>query len=233
MNILKHYIIGILSILSLNGCQEKNSNKVTERNKVEFNQDLADTLKRMAEVDQIAAYVRQGAYKDFSDAEWSAFKDSVFTTHEKKLQEIFKLHGFVGYDVAGEEGSLNFWLMVQHSDHNPDFQEKVLAAMEIEVANENANPSNFGLLVDRVRLNTGRAQVYGTQVTYNKHTGQAYPRKLGDSAGVNERRQSIGLQPLEEYLNDMSTMHFNMNKKYMEENGIYEPKLYKVDQMQK
>lgn len=36
----------------------------------------------MVEVDQIAANIPQGKYKQLSLEAWNAFKDSVFTTHQ-------------------------------------------------------------------------------------------------------------------------------------------------------
>jgi hypothetical protein len=44
------------------------------------------------------------------------------------------------------------------------------------------------------------------------HTRKGLPKKLTDSANVNKRRESIGLEPIEAYLNIMSEMHFEMNK---------------------
>ena len=118
--------------------------------------------------------------------------------------------------------------MVQHSDHKPEFQKEVLEKMKIEVDKGNAIPSNYGLLVDRVKINTGEKQVYGTQVTYNFETGQAYPKALADSSAVNERRKAVGLPPIESYLNQMTEMHFEMNKKMYQQKGITEPKLYET-----
>ena len=222
-------LLGILIIgFSLFGCKENSSEKKEIKQKIEFNQDLADELKEMAEVDQIAAYIPQGEYKKMSNEEWNSFKDSVFTTHQKRLKQIFDKYGFIGFDLAGEEGSRNFWLMVQHSDHNPNFQKEVLERMKIEVDKGNAIPSNYGLLVDRVNLNTGEKQIYGTQVTYNMETGQAYPKPLEDSLNVNARRISIGLEPIEEYLNGMTEMHFEMNKDNYLKKGVTEPKLYEI-----
>lgn len=224
-------ILGILlTTLLLVGCKEEKSSKKVIEETVTFNQVLADQLKRMAEVDQIAAYIPQGEYKKMSKEQWNSFKDSVFTTHQKILKQIFDKHGFVGIDLAGEEGSYNFWLMVQHCDHNPDFQKEVLEKMKIEVVNNNADSSNYAFLVDRVNINTGKAQIYGTQVEHNFDIAQAYPKKLADSANVNERRQSIGLEPLEEYLNFMTQSNFQMNKKFYLDKGITEPKLYKTGQ---
>jgi len=220
-------IFGILIVsIALIGCKQKSAKKNVTDEKIEFNQELADELEKMAEVDQIAAYIPQGKYKELSENEWNAFKDSVFTTNQKRISEIFEKHGFVGFDLAGEDGSRNFWMIVQHSDHNPEFQKEVLVEMKKEVDKQNAISTNYGLLVDRVNLNTGKAQVYGTQVTYNMNNGQAYPKKLKDSITVNERRKSIGLEPIEEYLNGMTEMHFEMNKDYYSTKGITKPKWF-------
>ncbi len=219
--------IGLIIIVStIFGCKQETTDNTVIQEKVEFNQTLADELKKMAEVDQIAAYIPQGKYKEMTSEQWNSFKDSVFTTHQKRLKQIFDKFGFVGFDLAGEEGSLNFWLMVQHSDHNPEFQQEVLEKMKIQVDQQNADPSNYGLLVDRVNLNTGKPQIYGTQVDYNFDIAQAFPKNLADSANVNERRKSIGLEPIEDYLNQMSLMNFEMNKQFYLDKGITEPKLY-------
>ena len=102
--IYKILIVGFLIF----GCKNKNPNKKITEEKVVFNQDLADELERMAEVDQIAAYIPQGDYKKMTKAQWNSFKDSVFTTHQKRLKQIFDKNGFVGFDLVGKEGSQNF-----------------------------------------------------------------------------------------------------------------------------
>lgn len=211
------------------GCKNKSPKENRTEKKVVFNQELANELKEMAEVDQIAAFIPQGKYKEMSNQAWNAFKDSVFTIHQKRLNQIFDEYGFVGFDLAGEEGSHNFWLMVQHSDHNPQFQKKILEQMEVEVKKSNASPSNYGFLVDRVRLNNHQPQVYGTQVDYNWEVCQAFPKTMEDSINVNQRRKKNGLPPLEEYLNQMSEMHFEINKAIFLEKGINGPKLYKTE----
>lgn len=211
------------------GCKQNINQQSQTNKKVVFNQNLADELKKMAEIDQIAAYIPQGKYKEMAPEQWQAFKDSVFTTHQKRLEQLFNQNGFLGFNLVGEEGSQNFWLMVQHSDHHPEFQKKVLDKMIVEVKKGNASPSNYGLLVDRVNLNTGKPQIYGTQVDYNFNKAQAYPINLADSINVNQRRKAINLPPLEEYLNQMSEMNFEMNKKFYLEKGITQPTLYKIN----
>lgn len=219
------WILTMFIGLSLLSC--KNSNTNNELKKIEFNQGLADELRAMAETDQVAAYIPQGKYKQWSSEKWEEFKDSVFTTHKVRLEEIFEEYGYPGFDLVGKEGSNDFWLMVQHCDKDIAFQSRVLEKLKIEVGKNNAAGSNYGLLTDRVKINSGSKQIYGTQVTYTDQ-GQAYPKPLLDSANVNKRRSEIGLEPIEDYLNQMTLMHFEMNKALLNSRGISEPRLYHV-----
>lgn len=224
MKLLKLPIVILLFV----SCNNKKDSDNRASFKLEFNQDLVDTLEQMVAVDQIAAGVPQGKYKDLGAEQWKLFKDSVYRTHEKQLQKIFTEFGFLGFDLVGKKGSQNFWLMVQHSDHNINFQKKVLKAMKHHVDNNNASPSDYAFLVDRIKTNSGEAQVYGSQVDYNWKVCQAFSKKILDSANVNKRRKAIGLEPLEVYLNEMSELHFEINKDIFIKNGITKPKLYVI-----
>lgn len=190
-----------------------------------FNQPLADSLAKWAELDQTAAGPRRGRIKEMNDAERVRYSDSVFAANERRLQNVFDRYGFPGYDLVGKKGSNHFWLMTQHCDKDVAFQEKILTAMQVQVARQNADAKNFAYLTDRVRINTGRKQLYGTQVTYNLDSCQAIPKPLADSLTVNKRRKEIGLEPIETYLNWMSKIHFDMNKAVYEKKGIHQPKL--------
>jgi hypothetical protein len=227
MNTIIRFLIICLVAL---GCKERDTQKNITDEQVVFNQALADELQEMMEIDQLAASNPHPPkdYSHLTQERWEGFKDSVYLKNQKRAQEILNTYGFVGFDLAGVNGSRNFWLIVQHSDHNPEFQKEVLVEMKKEVAKQNAISTNYGLLVDRVNLNTGKAQIYGTQVTYNMNTGQAYPRRLEDSIHVNQRRKSIGLEPIEKYLNEMTEMHFEMNKDYYSDKGITNPTFYKI-----
>jgi len=219
-------LIGILII----SCKEKKETKILE-SKVEFNQELVNELSKMTVIDQLVASNAHPPenYSHLTQEKWESFRDSVYATNQKRIGEFFNKYGFLGYDLVGKGGSFDFWLITQHSDHNPEFQQKVLEKMKIEVDKNNADPTKYAMLVDRVKINTGQKQIYGTQVTYNMNTGQAYPKSLKDSINVNQKRKSIGLENIEVYLNDMTKMYFDMNKQYCLDKGITEPKLYKIE----
>lgn len=115
------------------------------------------------------------------------------------LKQIFNKYGFPNYDKVGKEASKNFWLCVQHSDHDLKFQQQVLKKMKVEVKRGKADPSNYAWLTDRVNINSGKPQIYGTQLAY-KADGTPMPRNLKDPKTVNDRRKEIGLEPIEDYL---------------------------------
>jgi len=113
---------------------------------------------------------------------------------------ITKKYGFPGYSLVGEDGSDAFWAIIQHCDDDVTFQQKALALMSKEVKRHNARGENFALLQDRVLINTGHKQIYGTQVRLDPKTHQARPFPIQDSLNVDSRRRAVGLSPLNDYL---------------------------------
>lgn len=193
-----------------------------------LDQELIGQLDRMVKIDQLAASnaFPPTEFKHLTQKQWENKKTSIFKENQKVLEKILKDQGFPGFNLVGKEGSKNFWLMVQHCDHDPKFQQNVLKLMKTEVEKSNASGVYFAYLTDRVSLNTGKKQIYGTQVKYNLENAQAIPKSLADRKSVNERRKSIGLPLIEIYLNQLSKAHFHMNKETYEKKGIKNPKLY-------
>lgn len=170
---------------------------------------LINDLAKMVIIDQVAATnaTPKGQFADLTLEEWTATKDSIYKAHKTKLEIILNERGYPGYDVVGKRGEQHFWLMVQHSDFDPQFQQRVLNEMLKQVERNNASAQNYAYLTDRVKLNLGEKQVYGTQVTYNLFTGKAKPKALMEPENVNKNRIKVGLDPLEIYLEEMTKMH--------------------------
>ena len=209
---MKNLIYILLAITFLTSC----SIKLTESKKAYLKKELEE----MRKTDQIAA--------NHWENEWTKYKDSVFTTHKMQVEKMFKDYGFLGFDKVGKDGSNNFWLIVQHCDKFPEFQKKILKEMDKEVKKKNANPNNYAYLYDRVEANAGRKQLFGTQLNYEvETTGRAYPKfGLIDSANVDKIRKEYNLEPLKDYLNEVTTMHYEMNKEHYQKKGITKPNLY-------
>lgn len=58
-----------------------------------------------------------------------------------------------------------------------------------------ADPKHLALLVDRIRTLEGRPQLYGTSHDWDA-AGKLSPVPVENPANVDERRQSVGLEPL-------------------------------------
>jgi hypothetical protein len=129
------------------------------------------------------------------------------------LTEIFQKHGYPNYDLVGEKGSSDFWLLVQHQDRHPQFQEAVLAKMKVEVDRGKADATDYAYLVDRVKVNTGQLQVYGTQMRHNADSTSFEPKPVVEPEKLNERRKSVNLSTIEDYVESMNSVYYGSLKK--------------------
>ncbi|GAB4050643.1 DUF6624 domain-containing protein [Spirosoma litoris] len=130
---------------------------------------------------------------------------ATFNRHQTIIEQLAKQNGFLGFHEVGTEGALHFWLLVQHSDSTPKFQKHMLTLMKKEVRKDNADLYQYASLVDRVQVNTGKPQVYGTQVTYIDRVAVlkgAYKAKK-----INKSRLAIGLDSLQTYLDSMTKLY--------------------------
>lgn len=89
------------------------------------------------------------------------------------------------------------WLLVKHADHDSGFQQRCLELMTTAPVGD-VDVRHVAYLTDRVRLANGDPQIYGTQV--HRANGQWQPRNLDDPEHVDDRRHTMGLEPLVEYL---------------------------------
>lgn len=131
---------------------------------------------------------------------------------QQEVKKIYAQYGYPGIDLVGKVSSHNFWLMVQHCDTDPEFQKTVLASMKIEVDKENASGRDYAYLIDRVKVNTQEKQIYGTQMILNADSTSFMPQPLIDPEQVNERRASVGLGKIEDYIETMNTRYFGVLK---------------------
>lgn len=120
------------------------------------------------------------------------------------LTAIVAEHGFPGYDKLSKDGSHTFWLLIQHQDKHPDFQEKVLDMMEVAVQENKAPGRDYAYLLDRVLINTGRPQVYGTQMRVNQAGTSFEPKPCVEPERLDERRASVGLGTIAGYIEVMN-----------------------------
>jgi len=143
------------------------------------------------------------------DSTWDENVDAENTLAMKRIVEEI---GWPTSSRVGTEAAHGAWLLVQHADHDPEFQEYCLERMKSEAGSE-VNAADIAYLEDRIRVNTNRPQIYGTQFyeTRDEETGQtlvAYgPRPIENIEQLDERRASVGLEPFEEYRKMITGMY--------------------------
>jgi hypothetical protein len=116
-----------------------------------------------------------------------------------RLREIVDEYGWPTPELVGKDGASAAWLIAQHSDFDVAFQVEVLALMRDALDEGDADATEVAYLQDRVAVNTGRPQTYGTQIRCRG--GRARPATpISDRPQVDELRAEIGLEPLEDYL---------------------------------
>lgn len=148
---------------------------------------VANELLRMAEIDQT---MRQRAMEGHP---WDAAVDAANTS---RMKELVAVYGWPTITNVGREASQAAWLLVQHADHDPDFQAHCLALMK-QLAPGDVSPVDIAYLEDRVRVHSGQPQRYGTQFY---RAGDTFgPRPIEDWSLLDERRAAAGLQPFAAY----------------------------------
>ncbi len=135
----------------------------------------------------------------------------VDSSNHQKLVEINKKYGYPGYDKIGKEGAHNFWLLVQHQDLFPEFQEKVLKHMKVEAKNGNASYANYAYLRDRVNINSGKKQIFGNQLIIDEDSSSFILRPVIKPKSLELRRKKAGLPPIDFYINTMNERYFGDN----------------------
>lgn len=114
----------------------------------------------------------------------------------KRLERIVADGGWPKLIVVGDKAASAAFLIVQHADLAT--QEKYLPILRQAVTAGEARASDLALLEDRVLMDQGKQQRYGSQLQSDGKGGwEFYP--IEDEAHVDERRRSVGLPPLADY----------------------------------
>ena len=122
--------------------------------------------------------------------------DKVDEKHLPILKDILNKIGVPTIDKVGIESSKYFIILVIHQDKAKEFQKQFLDL----AINENIDKATLAHLIDRVEINYGRKQIYGSQLSFNETTNLLEPKDIKDPKKVNQLRKEVGLEPLEEYI---------------------------------
>lgn len=175
-----------------------------------MNSNLAKKLVQMADNDQ---KLLQQLFES-SELPSETYHPDMQALHEKNaevLKAIIAEHGWPGLSLAGQDGAEAAWLIVQHAVSDLDFMSECTGLLLKAVAKKDVEGWQLAFLQDRVNTMAGKLQVYGTQFDADED-GWPVSFPIAEPKTVNERRAKLGLNSLEDRLQEMRQRHAN-NKK--------------------
>lgn len=160
------------------------------------NKKLAKEILRMAKLDQ-------GIRKAYVKAPRLIKKvKEVDRRNLTKMKRIIEEHGWPTITLVGNKASRMAWLIVQHADSDVKFQEYCLGLMREAAKDEQVLKTNIAYLVDRILVNKGKPQIYGTQFYKNKK-GELAPRPIKNMKILDKLRKKMGLESFKLYKNEL------------------------------
>lgn len=157
---------------------------------------LRTELDAMATTDQAArtAWVNDGL-KHGSPAEKRM--QQLDAQHLLRLRVIMQRYGFPDTAQVGHDGVEDFWLLSQHAVSDKPFMDQVLRLARPLMLKGELPRRDYALMVDRVRIQQGRKQLYGSQ--FHVVAGHLVMLPLEDPAHVDQRRAAMDMMPEAEY----------------------------------
>jgi hypothetical protein len=119
-------------------------------------------------------------------------------TNVNFLKSLEPKYGLISSKKYGDKAYKAAYLIVLHApEEDVAYMEHYLSLMQTE---DGGVDEYMAYLTDKIALQKGRPQIYGTQVTFNEHTGKYEPYKLKDPEETARLRDQLKLEPLEKYV---------------------------------
>ncbi len=191
---MRNHFFSALTLSILLSCSATRQTRLTQ-------ETLPHIIDSLYKADQATAAIRP------PDSAAAAYQ-RVIRSNFPIVYKIYDKYGFPGYDLIGKEYSNKYFTLVQHSDFDVPFQVRVLRSMKKQVEQNNASGQNFAFLTDRTEINSGRLQVYGTQILMS---GNTTIKPCIDTVNLDKRRMAVGLSPIKEYLQKCNDTFYELN----------------------
>jgi len=162
---------------------------------------LKDELEKIRMKDQTLRAIMGCIEKTYrSNSEEFMYFILLMAQEDKKNQEqtskIIDEYGWPGISQVGENANSAVFLVIQHAP--VEMQEKYFPLLKESAEKGESKPANMALMDDRIRMHRKTKQLYGSQtVSIN---GKSYVWPIEDAKNVDERRKSVLLPPLADYL---------------------------------
>lgn len=197
---LKKILKGNNWTLLINKVQANN----TEKKRL-YGIDLVKELKNILDTDQLYRLKLDSLYRMESKNQelMSSLSDSVMhydTINIERVTKIIDKFGWPGIDDVGENGNMTVFLVIQHADSV--IQKKYLPHLIRSIKKYQSRPEYYAYLIDRIRTDEGKKQIYGTQLTLNEKNNKYELLPVKNPHTLNKRRKKLGMSTIEQYLKD-------------------------------
>jgi len=167
-----------------------------------FNKNLSDDLIKLG------AKQQQRLQDNVTDNKSSdTLIDTIRKSREKNTNDlcaIVKQYGWPTRDLVGDEGSRAAFFLLRNSSTS-ELQRDLLPVIIAAVKKGEITKAAFATYIDRLRLNAGLKQIFGTQATILNDFLVLFP--ITDETHVDARRKQYDLPPLREYLRGLEKLY--------------------------
>lgn len=182
----------LLLSLSCSSSTEKDQSEDKDRNGLSIQAYTVDC-------DQVRFYLEE-AYKTdqgVRNGEIDISMEEVDAANQILLYNIIQCCGADKIVSAGDQAARAAFFITQHAPL--EFQLDYVNLFKDWAKEGIISPSTFVLMVDRILLRQDQPQLYGTQVTMDE-SGVSKLSPVDDLEKVRARRDSLNMEPLEDYL---------------------------------
>lgn len=113
------------------------------------------------------------------------------------MKELIARIGWPRPSYVGKQAAHDAWLLVQHADLDPKFQEQCLKLIEPLMGTGEVKKQDYAYLFDRVARAMHRKQRYGTQFILERGKWVMAPTE--DPSRLDARRKKMGMPPIAVY----------------------------------
>ena len=143
--------------------------------------------------------LRSQVYKTIEEhgmesAEMDSLDQRIANLDSLTLREIdFYLneYGWLGKSLVGAEANQALFLLIQHAG-DPEVRKVYLPLLKKSVDEGESNAADWATMLDRVLVDQGLPQKYGTQ--YRIQDGKKVYFPIEEEENLNKRRRSVGLK---------------------------------------
>lgn len=117
-----------------------------------------------------------------------------------RLNEIIEEFGFPNRKMFGKDAMNGIFYIIQHADRDKEWQRSQLANIEKSVKAGDLDGQSYAYLYDRIKINAGEKQLYGTQFSkVDASKNIAILAEIENIEMLADRRRKFGMMPIEMY----------------------------------